>query len=334
MEKKRDDFRKYLESAGAIENLTKALIKLYEQQNKPTDAVKFIRKYLCESCPDDEQFDLLNATLDQANKKICKLERDLIRIKGSIRRTASETDLVLTKGLDDLSADSENQTMLKEFLTKDVMESLKVLRTSFKGTLLDCVQGGLEVLNSPIGAFACDAEAYTVFAPLFNPMIEALHGFKSDGKHPDSDWGEACKLPNLEDTVLSVRIECTRAIDCYPYASLMSMDQYEEIMSKVQSVTKCLSGDLKGKFYPLEGIDDEVKKTLFCEGVMFLENDHFLTAAKASRFWPTGRGVFTNETRTFAVWCNKEDHLRFVSLEQSGNLSKLIFYLSSFLYCY
>lgn len=154
-----------------------------------------------------------------------------------------------------------------------------------------------------------------------------LHGFKGDDKQPELDWGESCKLTEWDavgDKVVSVRIHCCRSVEGYPFAAIMSMEQYEQIMVKLQVVTKCLSGDMKGKFHALEGIESDLKKTLDGEGVMSKENNQYLKAANATRFWPTGRGVFVNEAKTFAIWCNEEDHLRFISMEQGGDLSKTI----------
>lgn len=324
LDKKREDFRKYLEGAGAIDNLTKALIKLYEQPNKPSDAVKFLRKNMCESCPDEEQYEAVVADLEHANKKICALERELSQMKGSVKRTASEIDLTLTTGFEELGL-AENAGVLQKALTKDVMESLKTLRTQFKGTLLDCIQSGLEILDSPVGAFACDAEAYTLFANLFDKLVESLQEFKSEDKHPDSDWGESCKLSNLDpedEFIVSTRVQCSRSVADYPFAAIMTIEHYEEIMGKAQKTAKCMTGDLKGKFHALEGMDDDLKKVLRDKGVMLKENDALLTAAKATRFWPVGRGLFINEAETFVVRVNEEDHLRFISTEAGGNLRK------------
>ena len=77
-------YRKYLERAGVIDALSKALIKLYEEQNKPDDAIRFVRKFMCESCPDDAQFDLLKADLEEANKTIARMEQDLERLRSQM----------------------------------------------------------------------------------------------------------------------------------------------------------------------------------------------------------------------------------------------------------
>lgn len=276
---------------------------------------------MCESCPDEEQFEILQSDLERANKKICELERELSQLKGNVKRSSSKIDLMLTKGFDELNSASDVNSLLKKYLTQQILDLLKETKTKFKGTLLDCIQSGLEVLDSPIGAFACDSDAYKVFAPLFDDIIEELHGFQKDDKQPDLNWGESCKLPELDDAIISIRMQCSRSVECIPFAPIMSMEQYEKILEQLQSATKCLSGDLKGQFYALEAIDSDLKKQLIDDNLMFMEDNKQLKAANGTRFWPTGRGIFVNESKSFVVWCNEEDHLRFISTEQGGNLS-------------
>ncbi len=48
-----------------------------------------------------------------------------------------------------------------------------------------------------------------------------------------------------------------------------------------------------------------------------------LQAANACRFWPTGRGIFHNDDKTFLVWCNEEDHLRIISMQKGGDLGQV-----------
>lgn len=324
MDKKREEFRKYLESAGAIDNLTRALVKLYEQKNKPLDAVKFIRKEMCLTCHDEEQYELLSADLDEANKRICQLERELARFKGEIRRSPSEIELALTSGFEELSEKAGGDSVLKKVLKKEFIEKAKKLKTEMKGTLLDCIQSGLQIFNSPIGAFACDPEAYTMFENLFNPLIEQLHNFQKEDVHPSSCFGEPCKLPELDPSfVKSIRISCRRNIADYPFASNMTFEQYEEIFDKLQKITKCLCGsDLKGKLYPLDGMTNEIHKILTKENLMFCDDDELLKAANACRFFPSARGIYANENMTFALWCNKEDHFKFIGIDSCGNLRK------------
>ena len=44
---KKEEFRKYLEKAGVLDALTKTLVCLYEEPEKPNNALDFLRKNLC-----------------------------------------------------------------------------------------------------------------------------------------------------------------------------------------------------------------------------------------------------------------------------------------------
>ncbi|XP_027352851.1 c-Myc-binding protein homolog [Abrus precatorius] len=79
-EAKKEAFRKYLESSGAVDALTKVLVALYEQNDKPSSAVEFIQQKL--SCPSISEFEKLQAEFSDlqfkynellaAHRKTCK----------------------------------------------------------------------------------------------------------------------------------------------------------------------------------------------------------------------------------------------------------------------
>jgi len=97
-------------------------------------------------------------------------------------------------------AESDSKSLLKKYLTKEIFDQLKTRKTSFGSTLLDVIQSGLE----SVGIYAPDAEAYTVFAELFDPIIDDYHGgFKKTDKHPPKDFGDVDYFGNLDPTVSS-----------------------------------------------------------------------------------------------------------------------------------
>ncbi|XP_026817966.1 arginine kinase [Rhopalosiphum maidis] len=222
---------------------------------------------------------------------------------------------------------SGSKSLLKKYLTKEVLDDLKNKKTKFGSTLLDCVQSGFENHDSGVGIYAPDADAYTVFAPIFDPIIEDYHkGFKSTDKHPAKNWGDVTTLGDLDPEckyIISTRVRCGRSLEGYPFNPLLTEQQYKEIEDKVSSTLTGLCGELKGEFYPLTGMSKDVQQKLIDDHFLFKEGDRFLQAANASRFWPTGRGIFHNENKTFLVWCNEEDHLRLISMQQGGNLGEV-----------
>jgi hypothetical protein len=78
-------------------------------------------------------------------------------------------------------------------------------------------------------------------------------------------------------------------------------------MEKVVTACNAFEGDLKGTFYPLEGMDKETSQKLIDDHFLFKEGDRFLKACNLNRDWPSGRGIFHNDAKTFLVWVNEED---------------------------
>ena len=60
-EQKKEEFRKYLEKNGVIDQLTKVLVGLYEEQDRPNNVIDFIKKSLGE--PADTDFESLQLPL-------------------------------------------------------------------------------------------------------------------------------------------------------------------------------------------------------------------------------------------------------------------------------
>ncbi|XP_023161194.2 arginine kinase isoform X1 [Drosophila hydei] len=223
---------------------------------------------------------------------------------------------------------SDSKSLLKKYLTKEVFDNLKNKVTpTFKSTLLDVIQSGLENHDSGVGIYAPDAEAYTVFADLFDPIIEDYHGgFKKTDKHPASDFGDVNSFGNVDPTneyVISTRVRCGRSMQGYPFNPCLTEAQYKEMEAKVSSTLSGLEGELKGKFYPLTGMEKAVQQQLIDDHFLFKEGDRFLQAANACRYWPSGRGIYHNDNKRFLVWCNEEDHLRIISMQQGGDLGEI-----------
>lgn len=336
LEARREEFRKYLERNGVIDSLTKALIKLYEEKDKPEDAVRFVRQYMCEDCPTEKDFIALKSQLENAQNTIVALEKELETLKGMAtegvkvdHQTPSESKMLLESDFEKLRTDENCKSLLKKHLTPEIFAELQTLKTSFGSTIRDCIQSGLDNHDSNIGVYAPDAQAYTIFAKLYDPIIEEYHkGFTNEQKHPETDWGDASTLENLDvdkQFIVSTRVRCGRSLKEFPFNPRMTADKYTALMEKVRSVFETFDDDdeLKGTFYPLEGMDKDLQQNLIDEHFLFKEGDRFLKSAGATQFWPIGRGIFFNNAKTFLIWVNEEDHLRFISMQSDGNLGEI-----------
>ena len=143
-----------------------------------------------------------------------------------------------------------------------------------------------------MGVYAPDAESYKLFAPLFNPIIQEYHGFNPKTQHqPAVDLGEGREneFEELDPTgefIKSTRIRCGRALKGYPFNPLLTGDDYQIMQAKVKLGLGAMEGDLKGKYYPLEGMSPDVQKQLIDDHFLFKEGDRHLQAAKACNYWP------------------------------------------------
>lgn len=74
-EQKKEEFRKYLEKAGVIDQLTKVLVGLYEEPEKPGNVIDFIKKSL--GAPSDTDVEQLMAENEELKKQKGDLEKKI-----------------------------------------------------------------------------------------------------------------------------------------------------------------------------------------------------------------------------------------------------------------
>lgn len=85
-ESKREEYRKYLEKSGVIDQLTRVLVELYEEPNKPENAIDFVKKYL--GSPSDVDLDSLKVehsklkkTNEELHMKLKAIEVELAQFR-------------------------------------------------------------------------------------------------------------------------------------------------------------------------------------------------------------------------------------------------------------
>uniref|UniRef100_A0A0N5BQM2 arginine kinase n=1 Tax=Strongyloides papillosus TaxID=174720 RepID=A0A0N5BQM2_STREA len=243
----------------------------------------------------------------------------------------AETIKKIEEGYAKLQASKECHSLLKKYLTKEVMDKLKDKKTKLGATLLDVIQSGVANLDSGVGVYAPDAEAYTLFKDLFDPLIEDYHnGFGPNQVQPATDLGEGkySQLPDLDPEhkyIQSTRIRCGRSFQGFPFNPCLTEENYKTMEGTVKKVFESITDEeLKGTYYPLLGMTKEVQNQLIADHFLFKEGDRFLQAANACRYWPVGRGIYHNKNKTFLVWVNEEDHLRIISMQEGGNVGQVL----------
>ncbi|XP_029022330.1 C-Myc-binding protein [Betta splendens] len=68
-ESKREQFRRYLEKAGVLDTITSVLVALYEETDKPNNALDFIKLHLGASGPEPADTEALRMELNELQQK-------------------------------------------------------------------------------------------------------------------------------------------------------------------------------------------------------------------------------------------------------------------------
>jgi len=218
------------------------------------------------------------------------------------------------------------KSLLSKHLTPEVFEALKDKETSNGFTLEQAINSGVENLDSGIGVYAGDKESYTVFAALFDPIIEEYHGFGKEDSHKSNLNPDNLNAPNPDPEdkyIVSTRIRVGRNVDNMPLGPAISKEQRDQVELSVVEGLGTLEGELAGNYYPLLGMSKEVQDGLIKDHFLFKEGDRFLDAAGLNGNWPEARGIYHNSDKTFLVWVNEEDQLRIISMQQGGDIKEV-----------
>ncbi len=220
----------------------------------------------------------------------------------------------------------ECTSLLCKYLTPKLFEELKDKKTKNNFTLEQAINSGVENIDSGIGVYAGDKESYTIFAPLFDQIIEDYHGFTKDDSHKSNLNPNDLNAPHPDPEgkyIISTRIRVGRNVDNMPLGPAISKEQREEVEASVVKGVKKLKGELAGNYYSLLGMSKEVQNKLIKDHFLFKEGDRFLESSGLNRDWPEGRGIYHNHNKTFLVWVNEEDQLRIISMQMGGDIKEV-----------
>jgi len=226
------------------------------------------------------------------------------------------------------------KSMLCKHLTPEVFQALKDKKTEDGFTLEQAINSGVQNIDSGIGVYAGDKESYTLFAPLFDPIIKEYHGFSKSDKHQSNLNPDDLNAPNPDpegEFIVSTRIRVGRNMDNMPLGPAISKEQRERVESSVVAGLSTLEGELEGEYYSLLGMSKEIQDELIKDHFLFKEGDRFLDAVGLNHNWPEGRGIYHNKNKTFLVWVNEEDQLRIISMQKGGDIQEVFARLVQYL---
>ena len=203
-------------------------------------------------------------------------------------------------------------------------------------SLAKCIKTGIDNKGHPhimtCGLVAGDEDSYTTFKDLFDIVVGKRNGdYAPDAKHStdmDISHLSTTKIDPDGKYVLTTRCRTGRSVRGLPLPPACSFEQRRETERVVAKGLSKLTGELKGKYFPLCGsrsmagaMDHKKEEKLRSNGNLFQEPDStLLLSSGCGRHWPDARGIFHNDAENFFVWVNEEDQMRIVSMEKGDNI--------------
>jgi len=157
------------------------------------------------------------------------------------------------------------KSQLSRHLSLEIFNALKDKKTKNGFTIAQAINSGVENLDSGIGVYGGDEESYELFAPLFDPIIQEYHGFSKEDKHNSNLNSDDLNAPNPDpegEYIISTRIRVGRNVANFPLGPAITKEQRQEVEAQVSSALETLNGELRGTYYPLEGMSSEISNKI------------------------------------------------------------------------
>mmetsp|Transcript_2571 Transcript_2571/g.7740 ORF Transcript_2571/g.7740 Transcript_2571/m.7740 type:complete len:97 (-) Transcript_2571:344-634(-) len=84
----KEEFRKYLEKNGIISQLTRVLVGLYEEPERPPNAIDYIKKYL--GAPTGVDVEEMKAENDELKRRNAELEAQVANLTQMLKELKAE----------------------------------------------------------------------------------------------------------------------------------------------------------------------------------------------------------------------------------------------------
>ncbi len=175
--------------------------------------------------------------------------------------------------------------------------------------LEDVIRSGVYHPDSVVGVYAPDAESYTVFRELFDPVLQH---FQAPARPLGQDL--ACLNPAA---VVSTRIRVARNLAGHAFTPGMSRLERLRVEAKIVRACGELATHFPGWITEIADIPSHRLDSLVTRRLAFGPHDKYMAAANIHADWPIGRSVFNTRRKQLSVWINEEDHLR-VSVVMPG----------------
>jgi creatine kinase len=222
----------------------------------------------------------------------------------------------------------DHKSLMSKTVTPELFAKLKDIKSDKGYTFSNAIMTGVETPHLGVGCTAGDEDSWEVFKDLYYPVIKGWHKYDPETQTHKQDL-DASKLvctdeqqAQLNKYVASTRVRAARNISGYGLPAGTSAEDRAAVETVLKGAFEKFDGDLKGTYYPLGGMADDIRDGLLKEGFLFQvpSAKNLLTMAGAARNWPDNRGIFHNDAKTALCWCNEEDQCRIISMSKDGNI--------------
>merc|ERR1712168_1289064 len=192
---------------------------------------------------------------------------------------------------------ASQHSLVAKHVTKAKWDQLKNIKTKTSGfTLAKAIACAVTFNNQHCGIYAGDWDSYKDFAPVFDPLIQEYHGISANAKHTsDMDVSKIQGNVVSDAPVHSTRIRVGRSIDGFGLSPGITKEQRLGVEALMKNAIKNFPTDLSGNYYPLTGMNEQVRQQLVDDHFLFVSGDRNLQVAGMERDWPEGRGIFHND---------------------------------------
>ena len=223
-----------------------------------------------------------------------------------------------------------HNNLMARHLSPTMYINLKDKTTDSGFTLDQAIQTGVDNPGHPyiitVGCVAGDEETYSIFADLFDPIIQERHnGYKLNANHNTDLNPTHLKGGELDPNyVLSSRVRTGRNIRGYSLPPHCTREERRCVEKIVTDTLSELTGEFQGVYFPLKDMTEDEQKQLIDDHFLFDKPvSPLLLASRMARDWPDARGIWHNEAKNLLVWVNEEDHTRIISMEKGGNIKEV-----------
>jgi len=222
----------------------------------------------------------------------------------------------------------------------EVYVQLKDVKTASGSTLARCIKPGIDVkgdarMPQP-GIVAVDESCFTVFAQLFDPIVERRLQHSLSAQHATDLAAAKVRSDVLDKSgcyIKQISFRTGRNLRGLPLAGALDVLQRRELERVLVRSLLHLSGEQVGDYFPLRdstsyvpkpnGMSEEEEKRLEGQECLFHEPDSKVAlSAGVGRHWPDARGVFYSSCKDWYAWINQEDHIKLTVVEKSSNFKK------------